>query len=109
VSAIPLPLLLAILVLILFTLLDTVIIAFIWLRVFEMKEEVVLNKNTVSVASYTVAVKGFQDGLEFTEQEIKSHFAEVRSHCSDRTNFTCLIWYNNNYYDVLFDRSRARR
>jgi RNA recognition motif-containing protein len=73
-----------------------------------MKEEVVLNKNTVSVASYTVAVKGFNDGLEFTEQEIKSHFAEVGSHCSDLTNFACLIWYNN-YYDVLFDRSRARR
>ena len=54
-----------------------VIIAFIWLRVFEVKEEAVLNKNTVSVAKYTVAVKGFDKGLEFTEQELKSHFAEV--------------------------------
>jgi len=54
-----------------------VIIGFLWLRVFEAKEEIVLDKNTVSAASYTVAVKGFSQGLKFSEAELKKHFAEV--------------------------------
>jgi len=54
-----------------------VIIGYLWLRLFEAKEVIVLDKNTVSAASYTVMVKGFVQNLKFTEAELKKHFAEV--------------------------------
>ena len=31
----------------------------------------------MSVSSYTVAVKGFDEGLDFSEAELRTHFAEV--------------------------------
>lgn len=57
----------------------TVLVAFIWLRVFQVKEEIVLDKNSVTAANYTVTVRGLPNKL-FVERELMKHFAEVTSH-----------------------------
>ena len=55
----------------------TVLIGCLWLRYFEVKEETLLDKNSLSAANYTIAVKGFDTSQEVTEKDLKKHFKTV--------------------------------
>lgn len=54
-----------------------VIIGYLWLRYFEVKEAKLLDKNSLSAANYTIAVKGFDTSQEVTESDLKKHFKTV--------------------------------
>lgn len=49
-----------------------VLIAFVWLKIFENIEEINLNKNTVYTSMFSIAVKNLPE--DFTEKELVSHF-----------------------------------
>lgn len=51
------------------------ILAWLWLRKFESKEERVLNRNTVTASDYTIRLKSIPP--DTTEKELAVHFAEV--------------------------------
>jgi hypothetical protein len=51
------------------------IIAWLWLRKFESKEEQVLNRNTVTASDYTIRLRSIPE--DTTEKELAVHFAEV--------------------------------
>lgn len=54
-----------------------VIVGYIWLRFFEVKEAQLLDKNSLSAANYTIEVKGFNTSEPVTEKELKMHFKQV--------------------------------
>jgi hypothetical protein len=55
-----------------------VLAGFLWLRIFEKKEERTLDKNTVGAADYTVEVSGLPKHCN--EMELRAHFARVTGH-----------------------------
>lgn len=55
-----------------------VLIAFIWLKIFENNEEVNLNKNTVYTSMYSIAVKNLPE--DTTAKDLTSHFEFALQH-----------------------------
>jgi hypothetical protein len=52
-----------------------VLVSFVWLRIFELREAAVLDKNTVSASDYTVVVSNLPK--KCNEMEMRAHFAQV--------------------------------
>lgn len=67
-----------------------VLIAYVWLRIFERKEGVILNKNTVTVSEFSVKVSNLPKVC--TPQELKAHLAKVTRHAVANVVFA----YNNS-------------
>lgn len=55
-----------------------ILVGFVWLCIFEKKEERTLDKNTVSASDYTVEVSGLPKHCQ--EMELRAHFARVTGH-----------------------------
>ncbi|CAM9142203.1 unnamed protein product, partial [Ectocarpus fasciculatus] len=55
-----------------------VLIAFVWLRVFELREVIVLDKNTVSASDFTVTVSNLPK--YFKPSELKHHFTKLTNY-----------------------------
>lgn len=70
-----------------------VIIGFVWLLVFQEKEERDLNEHLVSAADFTVMVSGIPRDITFTEMELRKHFAKITGHAVVKV----VIAYDNEY------------
>lgn len=53
----------------------TVLIAFLWIRIFEKQEEILLDKNTVFASMYTLQIKNLP--LQCTEKILREHLLRV--------------------------------
>lgn len=52
-----------------------IIVAFVWLRIFELREVMVLDKNTISASDFTVTVENLPASC--TAKNLKSHFQKL--------------------------------
>eukprot|EP01006_Ploeotia_vitrea_P033229 TRINITY_DN65344_c0_g1_i1.p1 TRINITY_DN65344_c0_g1~~TRINITY_DN65344_c0_g1_i1.p1 ORF type:complete len:1271 (-),score=14.60 TRINITY_DN65344_c0_g1_i1:160-3972(-) len=65
-------------------------IAYLWLRIFERKESAILNKNTVTVSEFSVKITNLPKVC--TTAELKAHLAKVTKHAVADVHFA----YNNH-------------
>lgn len=77
-----------------------IIIGYWWLRYFEVKEAKLLDKNSLSAANYTIAVKGFDTSQGVNEKDLKKHFKTV----TGQDVATVSIAYDNEREIQLYKR-----
>lgn len=78
-----------------------VIIAYIWLRIFETKEEYLLDKNTLTAAEFSVKFDNLPP--ECTEAELKAHLAKVT-----KQGVSSVVFAHNNYEEIKAYRKRGK-
>ena len=77
-----------------------VLVGYMWLRYFEVKEAQLLDKNSLSAANYTISVKGFDTSQEVTAKDLKKHFKTV----TGQDVATVSIAYDNETEIELYKR-----